>query len=84
MTLEGVREHLTAFRAVATANGGNRASGTPGYDASADFVEERLLAAGWKVERQEFEFPFFQEVTSRFAQVELTLRPASTAPTTRS
>jgi Zn-dependent M28 family amino/carboxypeptidase len=70
VTLAGVTEHLEEFQAIADAHGHTRASGTPGYDASADYVEERLLAAGWKVERQEFQFPFFQEITSSFAQVE--------------
>ena len=30
VTLEGVREHQAAFQAIADANGGTRASGTPG------------------------------------------------------
>jgi Zn-dependent M28 family amino/carboxypeptidase len=69
VTLDGVMEHLQAFQDVADANGGTRASGTPGYTASADYVSKRLEAAGWTVSRQEFEFPFFQENSSSFAQV---------------
>ncbi len=69
VTLAGVTEHLEEFQAIADANGDTRASGTPGYTVSADYVEDRLLAAGWKVERQEFQFPFFQELSSSFAQV---------------
>ena len=38
MTLEGVREHQAALQAIADANGGTRAAGTPGYDASVDYV----------------------------------------------
>ena len=30
VTLEGVREHQAAFQAIADANGGTRAAGTPG------------------------------------------------------
>ena len=36
--VEGVVEHLEALQAIADANGGNRASTTPGYDASVDYV----------------------------------------------
>lgn len=46
VTLAGVREHQAAFQAIADANGGNRFSGLPGYDASVDYVVERLEAAG--------------------------------------
>jgi Zn-dependent M28 family amino/carboxypeptidase len=54
-------EHLQAFQDIADANGGTRASATPGYDASADYVQSELEAAGYDVTRQEFEFPFFEE-----------------------
>ncbi|CAA9400537.1 MAG: Uncharacterized lipoprotein aminopeptidase LpqL [uncultured Pseudonocardia sp.] len=62
VTLEGVREHLVAFQGIADANGGNRASGLPGYDASAAYVVEQLEAAGLEATTQTFEFPFFQEL----------------------
>ena len=52
-------EHQAAFQEIADENGGTRASGTPGYDASADYVEERLERAGYVVTRQEFEFHAF-------------------------
>ncbi|HEU4916661.1 MAG TPA: hypothetical protein VFV13_08875 [Acidimicrobiia bacterium] len=44
--LEGVREHQAVFQEIADANGDTRASGTSGYDESADYVAERLDAAG--------------------------------------
>jgi Zn-dependent M28 family amino/carboxypeptidase len=71
VTLDGVMKHLEAFQAIADApeNAGTRASGTPGFTASADYVQERLDAAGWTVTRQQFEFPFFQQSSSAFAQV---------------
>ncbi|MGQ1839211.1 M28 family peptidase [Kocuria turfanensis] len=56
-------EHLTAFQSIAEANDGNRASGTSGYRASVDYVVERLQAAGYTPEVQEFTFPYFQEVS---------------------
>lgn len=43
------KKHLDALQAIATANGGNRAAGTPGYDASRDYVAGRLRKAGYRV-----------------------------------
>lgn len=56
VTVEGVREHQAAFQAIADANGGIRAAGTPGYDASVGYVVDRLRAAGWTVTLDEFPF----------------------------
>ena len=58
VTVEGVREHQAAFQAIADANGGTRAAGTPGYDASVDYVVERMLAAGYDVTLDEFPFVY--------------------------
>ena len=44
VTLEGVREHQAAFQAIADANGGTRAAGTSGYNASVDYVAGLLDA----------------------------------------
>ena len=55
VTLDGVRAHQAAFQAVADANGGTRAAGTPGYDASVDYVAETLEAAGYDVTIDPFE-----------------------------
>ncbi|MCA1781970.1 MAG: M28 family metallopeptidase [Dermatophilaceae bacterium] len=57
--LEGVREHQAAFQAIADANGGTRVSGSSGYDASVDYVVERLEAAGWQTTIQPFDFQTF-------------------------
>jgi len=59
VTVEGVREHQQAFQAIADANGGIRTSGTPGYDASVDYVVERMTAAGYDVSVQPFQFNAF-------------------------
>ena len=56
VTLAGVREHQAALQAIADANGGTRADQTPGYEASVDYVEQTMLAAGWEVERVPFEY----------------------------
>ncbi|MGV9305421.1 M28 family metallopeptidase [Nonomuraea sp. NPDC003727] len=54
--------HLRAFQAIADAHGGNRAAGTPGYDASADYVAARLREAGYDVEQQFFQFDHYREL----------------------
>ena len=59
VTLEGVREHQAAFQAIADANDGTRAAGTPGYDASVEYVVARMTAAGYNVTLDEFPFRFF-------------------------
>lgn len=56
-----VAGHLDAFQQIADANGGIRAAGTPGYDASADYVVQVLTDLGYQVERHPFDFPFFNE-----------------------
>jgi Zn-dependent M28 family amino/carboxypeptidase len=57
-----IMKHLQRFQEIADANGGNRASGTPGYEASVDYVVPWLVDKGYLVTVQEFEFPFFQEL----------------------
>lgn len=63
VTVNGILKHLRQFQAIANANGGNRASGLPGYDASVEYVARELKKSGYKVTVQEFTFPFFQELT---------------------
>lgn len=58
VTVEGVREHQAALQAIADANGGTRAAGLPGYDASVEYVVKTLEAAGWDVTLDEFPFTF--------------------------
>jgi aminopeptidase S len=47
-------KHLEALQRIADANGGNRASGTPGYAASVDYVVGVLKQAGWDVRTEQF------------------------------
>src|SRR5829696_8322915 len=76
VSVEGIMAHERAFQKIANSNHGTRVSGTPGYDASAAYVEGKLSAAGFKVERQAFDYPFFQVLTpTTFSQ---------TAPTAKS
>jgi Zn-dependent M28 family amino/carboxypeptidase len=62
VTAAGVMQHEQALQEIADANGGTRASGTPGYEASVDYVVGQLSAAGYTPELQEFEFPYFEEL----------------------
>ena len=65
VTLEGVRGHQAALQAIADANGGTRAAGTPGYEASVDYVVDRLTAAGYAVTLDEFPFTYQPPATLR-------------------
>ncbi|GAA1313711.1 aminopeptidase [Planotetraspora silvatica] len=57
----GVKQHLQKLQAIANANNGTRAAGTPGFAASRDYVAGQLKKAGYKVTVQPFEFPFYEE-----------------------
>lgn len=62
VTAEGILQHARRFGEAAKANGGNRASGSPGYDASAEYVAEELRKAGYTVDVQPFEVPYYKEI----------------------
>jgi Zn-dependent M28 family amino/carboxypeptidase len=58
VSVEQIREHMAAFQAIADANGGNRLAGAPGHEASAQYVTQRLKAAGYDVGSQPFTYNF--------------------------
>lgn len=62
VTSAGIMKHEIEFQKIARTNKGTRASGTPGYDASALYVTKKLRDAGYTVTPQPFTFPFFQEL----------------------
>ena len=62
VTVAGILQHERAFQRIANNNDGTRASGTPGFAASANYVVKKLRHAGYKVKRQTFTFPFFNEL----------------------
>ena len=64
VTVAGMMRHEQALQDIATANGGTRASGTPGYQASVDYVVAKLKAAGYDPVVQPFDFAFFQELAA--------------------
>ncbi|MFV2121628.1 M28 family peptidase, partial [Streptomyces sp. Act-28] len=54
ISLANVKAHLAQLQSIATANGGNRAHGRPGYKASVDHVKAKLDAAGFTTTVQQF------------------------------
>lgn len=61
--------HVEQFQTIADENGGNRAAGTPGYDASIDYVEEQLVDAGYETWRQDFPFTYTEVLSDEVTQV---------------
>lgn len=62
VTLDGVRAHQAALQQIADDNSGDRVSGSPGYDASVEYVRQQLLDAGYAVVVQSFTFQSFRLV----------------------
>ena len=55
VTADGMYAHLRKLQEIADANRGSRAEGTPGYDASVDYVVQVLKDKGFDVQTPEFE-----------------------------
>jgi Zn-dependent M28 family amino/carboxypeptidase len=55
VTADGMYTHLRKLQEIADANGDNRAEGTPGYDASVDYVAQVLRDNGFDVQTPEFD-----------------------------
>jgi Zn-dependent M28 family amino/carboxypeptidase len=62
VTVSGILSHERVLQRIANQNGGTRASGTPGFEASAAYVKKTLRTAGYTVKEQKFQFPFFREL----------------------
>lgn len=58
--LATLRQHLDVLADLGDGHGGNRVAGSSGYDASADYVADRLRAAGLAVHRQDFQFDDYE------------------------
>jgi Zn-dependent M28 family amino/carboxypeptidase len=76
VTGDGAFRHLEELQRIADANGGNRALGTPGYDASVEYVARTLRDAGYTVDTPEFSARSFS-----VQDVRLTVDGAGTAAT---
>lgn len=72
---ESIQKHLEALQRIADENGGNRASGTAGHEASAAYIEKVLKRTGaYHVERQPFSYDLVNIERAEF--VKLTPDPA--------
>ncbi|MEW1721566.1 M28 family metallopeptidase [Streptomyces sp. NPDC093109] len=60
-------KHLQKFQAIAEANDGNRAAGTPGHDKSASYVHDLLKKAGYQVSYQDFEITYIKTLAEKLA-----------------
>ncbi|SNY53820.1 M28 family peptidase [Paractinoplanes atraurantiacus] len=56
ISVTNVKAHLQQLQNIATANGGNRAHGRPGYLASVTYVKNLLDAAGFTTTQQSFTY----------------------------
>jgi Zn-dependent M28 family amino/carboxypeptidase len=63
VTTDAMMGHLEKLQDIADAHDGNRALGTPGYDASVDYVVQTLRDKGFDVKTDDFEvrIPFADE-----------------------
>ncbi|MDQ4031531.1 MAG: amidohydrolase, partial [Actinomycetota bacterium] len=84
VTGTAVTTHLQALQQIADAHGGNRAAGTPGYDASVEYVAEKLRAAGYDVTTPEFSFGSFSVQAARLtvAGAEVPVTAVTFSPST--
>jgi Zn-dependent M28 family amino/carboxypeptidase len=55
VTADGMYTHLRKLQDIADANDGTRTDGTPGYDASVEYVAQTLREKGFDVQTPEFE-----------------------------
>jgi Zn-dependent M28 family amino/carboxypeptidase len=60
-SVRAVMDHLERFEAIGNKHDG-RASGTPGYRASRNYVVRQLERSGYSPQVQAFDFPFFQQL----------------------
>ncbi|MGV0850631.1 M28 family metallopeptidase [Mycolicibacterium phlei] len=76
-TADAMYTHLERLQEIADQHGGNRALGTPGYDASVDYVANVLRDKGFDVQTPEFEIrmPFADEPELTVDGQEVTARP---------
>ena len=79
MSADAMMAHVTKLQEIADANGGNRALGSKGYDASVDYVANALRDKGFDVQTPEFEvnIPYADEPALTVGGAKITARPLS-------
>jgi Zn-dependent M28 family amino/carboxypeptidase len=60
VTTDAMMTHLRKLQDIANANNGTRAVGTPGFDASVDYVVGELRAKGFDVQTPQFDVKVFE------------------------
>lgn len=65
--------HLKSLQAVAEKAEGNRAAGSLGHELSANFIAQKLLAAGYAVKLEPFDFMKFEKISAKFQKSGVTL-----------
>jgi Zn-dependent M28 family amino/carboxypeptidase len=60
VTVDAMMGHLTKLQEIADAHEGTRAVGTPGYEASVDYVVDVLRTKGFEVQTPEFQTRVFE------------------------
>ncbi|MCV7230179.1 M28 family metallopeptidase [Mycolicibacterium komossense] len=60
VTTDAMMTHLQKLQDIANANNGTRAVGTPGFDASVDYVAGELRAKGFDVQTPQFDVKVFE------------------------
>ena len=69
VSAENILTHLEALQEIADANDGNRAADSPGYEASLDYIDEQLEAAGYDTHRQPFSYDRYDFVSASLERV---------------
>ena len=79
VTADAMMAHMTKLQEIADANGGNRALGTKGYDASVDYVANALRDKGFDVQTPEFEvrIPYADEPALTVGGANIAAKPLS-------
>lgn len=73
ISADNLQEDIEALTAI-TKEHGNRAAGTPGYDAAVDYAVDELEEAGYDVELQEFEITYTETLKAELSQTAPTLQ----------
>ncbi len=69
--IKNVQFHQKMLQRIADENDGNRGAGTTGYDRSVSYIAFMLKISGYDVDIQDFDFPFFEELSDPvFEQLE--------------
>jgi Zn-dependent M28 family amino/carboxypeptidase len=77
VTTDAMMVHLRSLQQIADAHDGNRASGTPGYQGSVDYIADALRAQGFDVQTPEFQLrlPFADAPTLTVGAVSFAAKP---------